>query len=60
MEFSAELSDIYGELYEIEIKKAKKDIAQINNFSLKCIENSNIFTSIVYKKDDPSDKFEYI
>jgi len=25
MEFGAELSDIYGDLYEIEIKKPKKD-----------------------------------
>ena len=25
----------------------------------KSIENSNVFTSIIYQKDDPSDKFEY-
>lgn len=31
MEFGAELSDIYGDLYEIEIKKLKKDGTQINN-----------------------------
>ena len=33
MEFGAELSDIYGDLYEIEIKKPKKDGNQINNIA---------------------------
>jgi hypothetical protein len=37
MEFGAELSDIYGDLYEIEIKKAKKDANSINSIAQKCI-----------------------
>jgi len=31
----------------------------INKAATKCIENADVFTSIIYKKDDPSDKFEY-
>jgi hypothetical protein len=37
MEFGAELSDIFGDLYEIEIKKPKKDANQINKIAEKCI-----------------------
>ena len=60
MEFGAELADIYGDLYEIEINKPKKSMSKINKIATKCIENSNYFTDIVYKKDDPSEKFEYV
>merc|ERR550514_188997 len=59
MEFGAELSDIYGDLYELELKKPTKSMDSINQLAEKVIENANIFTGIVYKKDDPSDKFEY-
>ena len=59
MEFGAELSDIYGELYEIELKKPKKKMEDLNKYAEKCIQNSDVFTSIIYKKDDLDDKFEY-
>lgn len=59
MEFGAELSDIYGDLYELEILKPKKSMDTINDLASKCIENANTFTGLVYKKDDPADKYEY-
>jgi hypothetical protein len=59
MEFGAELADIYGDLYEIEIKKPKKSMNNINNIAEKAIKNANVFTSIVYTKDD-NEKFEYL
>ena len=59
MEFGAELSDIYGELYELEIKKPTKKMEDINKMASKCIENADVFTSIIYKKEDKEDKFEY-
>ena len=59
MEFSAELADIYSDLYELEIKKTKKSMTNINKLASKCIENSYYFTDIVYKKEDKSEKFEY-
>ena len=59
MEFGAELSEIYGELYEIEIKKPKKSLVNININAEKAIKNANVFTSIVYTKDD-NEKFEYL
>jgi len=60
MEFGAELSDIYGDLYELEVQKTKKSAEMMNSTAAKCIENAHIFTSIVYKKDDLADKFEYL
>jgi hypothetical protein len=60
MEFGAELSEIYGELYELEISKPKKSMDAINDAASKCIENADLFTKIVYNKTDPEDKFEYI
>ena len=60
MEFGAELADIYSDLYELEIKKPKKSMSNINKIASKCIENSNYFTDIVYKKEDPNEKFEYV
>ena len=60
MEFGAELSDIYGDLYELEVLKAKKNANMMNSTAAKCIENAHIFTAIVYKKEDPEDKFEYL
>lgn len=60
MEFGAELSDIYGDLYELEVQKPKKNAEMMNSTAAKCIENAHIFTSIVYKKDDDAEKFEYI
>jgi len=60
LEFGAELSDIYGELYELELKKKQKSMEKLNSHALKSIQNGNIFTSIIYKKDDPSEKFEYV
>lgn len=59
MEFSAELSEIYGELYEIELKNKKKTMESINHLAKKSIDNGKIFTDIIYEKDDPQDKFEY-
>jgi predicted component of type VI protein secretion system len=59
MEFGAELADIYGDLYEIEFKKTKKSMENINNVAEKAIKNANVFTSIVYTKDD-AEKFEYL
>ena len=32
----------------------------MNHLAAKCIENGNAFCSIVYKKEDADDKFEYI
>lgn len=60
LEFGAELSDIYGELFELELKKKQKSMEKLNKLALKSIENGNVFTSIIYKKDDPSEKFEYV
>jgi hypothetical protein len=60
MEFGAELADIYSELYELEIKKTKKSMTNINRLASKCIENSYYFTDIVYKKEDKAEKFEYV
>jgi len=60
MEFGAELADIYGEQYDIEKRKPKKSFEAINAVGKKSIENADNFTSIIYKKDDPADKFEYI
>ena len=60
MEFGADLADSYGDLYEIEINKDKKNLEEINRVAAKCIENANLFTSIVYTKDDKEDKFEYV
>lgn len=60
MEFGAELADIYSDLFEIACKTPKKvGISQLD-LATKCIDNGNIFTSIVYKKEDKSDKFEYL
>ena len=59
MEFGAELSDIYGDLYEIEFKKPKKSMDNINIIAQKAITNANVFTSIVYGKED-IEKFEYL
>jgi len=60
MEFSAELADAYGDLYEIETRKAKKSLEAINQVAGKCIENVDMFTKLVYPKEDPDDKFEYL
>lgn len=60
MEFGAELSDIYGDLYELEVQKTKKNATMMNSTAAKCIENAHIFTAIVYKKEDLEDKFEYL
>lgn len=60
MEFGADLADAYGDLYELYIAKDIKNMDEINNAAAKCIENANMFTSIVYTKDDPEDKFEYM
>ena len=60
MEFGADLADAYGDVYELHLAKDKKNMNDINDAATKCIENANIFTSIVYPKDDPEDKFEYI
>lgn len=59
MEFGAELSEIYSDVYDLECRKEKKSFEDINAAAQKSIENANAFTSIIYKKDDPSDKFEY-
>ena len=59
MEFGAELADIYGDLYEIEIQKPKKSWDKINDIASKLIKNANVFTSIVYTKED-QEKFEYV
>jgi len=44
MEFGAELADIYGDLYEIEISKPKKSMEKINSLAVKLINNANAFT----------------
>ena len=59
MEFGAELADIYGDLYEIEIKKPKKSMDRINDIATKAMKNANEFTKIVYTKE-PEEKFEYV
>jgi len=60
MEFGAELADIYSDQYDIEKRKPKKSFEAINLVGKKSIENADRFTSIIYKKDDPADKFEYL
>ena len=60
MEFGAELSEIYSDLYDLEWRKQKKSLEAITNTAKKSIENANAFTSIIYKKDDPAEKYEYI
>lgn len=60
MEFGAELAEIYGDIYELEWRKKKKNLEAINHAAKKSIENANAFTSIIYKKDDPSEKYEYV
>ena len=60
MEFGADLADSYGDIYEIEINKDKKSMNRINEIASKCIENANLFTGIVYGKEDKDDKFEYV
>jgi len=60
MEFGAELSEIYGELYELEINKKTKTMDRLNHLSDKSIENGDVFLKIVYPKEDPDDKFEYV
>lgn len=60
MEFGAELSDAYSDLYEYELKKEKKSAEKLNEYALKSIKNGDVFTGIVYKKEDQSDKFEYV
>ena len=60
MEFGAELSDIYGDLYELEVANPKKSMQKLNLYALKSIENGTVFTCLVYPKDDPADKFEYV
>ena len=52
MEFGAEIADIYGDLYEIEINKQKKSMDKINDIATKMIKNANAFTSIAYTKED--------
>ena len=59
MEFGAEIADIYGDLYEIEINKQKKSMDKINDIATKMIKNANAFTSIAYTKED-QEKFEYV
>ena len=59
MEFAAELADIYGELYELEMKKPKKDMNELNRLADKSIKNGRYFCDIIYKKDVPDDKFAY-
>ena len=59
MEFAAELADIYSAVYELEIEKPKKNVAEINRLAEKTISNGNAFTKIVYAKEDPEDKFAY-
>ena len=60
MEFGSELSEIYSDLYDLELRKKKKSLEAILAAANKSIENSNTFTSIIYQKDDPNDKFEYV
>ena len=60
MEFGAELADIYSDLYEYELKKPTKNGVELNSVAAKCTQNGNVFTSIVYKKHDDEDKYEYI
>ena len=60
MEFGAELSDIYSDLYELELRKPQKSMDRLNEMAQKCKENSDIFTKICYAKDDPAEKFEYL
>lgn len=60
MEFGAELSEIYSDIYDLEWRKKKKSLEAINAAGKKSIENANSFTSIIYKKDDPADKYEYV
>jgi len=60
MEFGADLADSYGDLYDCELAKDKKNLQEINRVAAKCIENANLFTSIVYGKEDKEDKFEYV
>ena len=59
MEFGAELSEIYSDIYDLELRKEKKNVVDINAAAQQSIDNANVFTSIIYKKDDPADKFEY-
>jgi hypothetical protein len=59
MEFAHELADIYGDLYEEEVSKAKKSGTQIRNFASKAIENARFFTQAIYSKEDLEDKFDY-
>ena len=58
MEFGAELSEIYSDLYDLEWRKKKKSLEAINTAAKKSIENADAFTSIIYKKDDPAEKYE--
>lgn len=60
MEFGAELSEIYSDIYDIEWRKKKKSLQAIHAAAKMSIENANSFTTIIYKKDDPADKYEYV
>ena len=60
LEFGAELSDIYAEVYELELQREKKNLKKLNQLAMKSIQNGSVFTDIIYKKDDPEEKFEYI
>ena len=59
MEFAAELADIYGEVYELELLKPRKNAAELNRLAEKSMKNGRYFCDIIYKKDDPEDKFAY-
>ena len=63
LEFTAELSEIYSELYEIQIHKAKGKLnkQEINVLATKAIENGDYFVNIILgKKDDPDQMYEYL
>uniref|UniRef100_A0A7S3CST0 KIF-binding protein n=1 Tax=Strombidium rassoulzadegani TaxID=1082188 RepID=A0A7S3CST0_9SPIT len=59
MEFGAELSEIYGELYEIELRKPRKAAVRLNELAAKSMENAALFTQPVYARPEDADRFDY-
>ena len=60
LEFGAELSDIYSDIYELELQKKTPNFKKIIQYGQKSIQNGDVFLSIIYAKEDPQEKFEYV
>ena len=61
MEFAAELSDIYGELFELEMKRPlyPNKPNELNRLGEKSIENGRRFCDYVYAYDEDA-RYEYL